>query len=112
MFRYILSHRAVRHLAFPFTAQTTVRVLQNFGRCILARKAVIAKANARYRRVYDKGGDHGDGTWYYSDLITGGSSWDKPKIYCSLEPPVWVDGEHDAVSMGGEKKFSPRINRL
>lgn len=115
--------------------RNALQILQGFGRCILARKRIIRKAIERYRRVWDSE----SGTFYYADILTGDTSWQKIGVFLSVEPPVYTPDskkkgrKHGSSNNGSnrssragsstnsysepaiddnERRISPRINRL
>lgn len=90
------SHR--QHLLA--TTQQAVVILQNFTRCVLARKRLIARADLAYRRIYDEESS----SWYYANIITGTTSWNKPAFYLLREPPF--------LSSTASDRRSPRLQRV
>eukprot|EP01039_Chlorochromonas_danica_P002794 gene2794-3048_t len=82
------------------TTQQAVLILQNFTRCVLARKRLIARADLAYRRIFDEE----SGSWYYANVITGTTSWNKPAFYLLREPPF--------LSSTGSDRRSPRLQRV
>lgn len=74
--------------------------MQNFARCVLARRRLVQKANTCYRRVLDDD----SGTWYYANVVTGETSWQKPSFFLSQEPPVLLREE--------SSRRSPRVQRM
>lgn len=106
--------------------KTATRIIQGFGRCLLARYKIICQANTRYRRILDDE----SGVFYYANVLTGESAWEKPHIYLSLEPPVYLPSqqqEQEQLASGPEEhnhqsaesaryhgrvKRSPRVNRI
>jgi hypothetical protein len=79
------------------------KILQTFARCILARKILMMKANATYRRIWDD--DYQ--TYYYANITNGLTSWEKPSVFLNTEePPVYVDPQ------GHNDRRSPRFNRI
>jgi hypothetical protein len=74
-------------------------VLTGFFKCIVSRAVVVRKASATYRRVYDE--DYQ--TYFYAHLFTGESSWEKPKVFLTCEPPLQLTDD--------QNKRSPRVNR-
>jgi hypothetical protein len=81
--------------------ENIVEALQGFGRCCLARKKVISVANILFRRVYDEE----TSAYYYANMKTGNTFWEKPSIYLTNEPPIFLAAEN-------ENKRSPRLNRV
>ena len=65
---------------------SAVRILQNFARCILARRLFLQQANRVYRRVLDED----SGTYYYLNMISYETSWNRPGVYLhpADEPPI------------------------
>lgn len=107
-----------------------MKILQGFGRCIISRHRILRFANRRYRRVLDTE-PGSDGQFYYANIRTGETSWTKPKIYCTSEPPVYQgdedleaisDDDDNGVSKKKKSKKkkkksnnvsrSPRLNRM
>eukprot|EP01036_Dinobryon_divergens_P026930 gene26930-35627_t len=89
-------------------------ILSGFCRCIIARKVAISKLNTIYRRVWDADSK----SFFYANTRTGESSWTKPVIYLSVEPPMLSmdsnstdsssDGSHNHT---GIYTNSPRAHR-
>jgi hypothetical protein len=75
------------------------RVVAGLFRCVRARRRVMDAAKQRYARVWDP--DYNQ--YFYSNLVTGDSSWSKPAVLLSGEVPLMLT---DDVS-----KRSPRVNR-
>lgn len=101
-----------------------IKKLQGFARCILARHRILHHANIRFRRIYDDE----TASYYYANVITGESMWEKPHIYLSQEPPVYVPTVEEAAMYSGRDSGrnsgrhsqrsnasshrSPRVNRI
>ena len=49
----------------------------------------MTTARQVYRRIYD----HESGQYFYVNLINGSSSWTRPKIFISEEPPILLQLE-------------------
>ena len=77
-----------------------MKILQGFARCILARKKIIRVANIYHRRVYDEE----TSSYYYANMKNGDTSWHKPSMYLTNEPPIFTPEE--------ENRRSPRVNRV
>lgn len=61
-------------------------VIQQFFKCILARKKVVSIANQQYIRVWD----NDTFSYYYYNTVSKTSNWRKPVgiyLYNSIEPP-------------------------
>lgn len=72
-----------------------VRVIQGFARCIIARRRIIYRANEVYRRILDPS----TGLFYYANVISGETKWEKSSVYLTLEPPVYVDTASDTIAI-------------
>ncbi len=75
-------------------------MLQGFLRCCYARTRVIRIADEFYRKVYDEE----TSSFYYANMKTGETSWEKSRLYLMNEPPIF-NAEH-------ENKRNPRVNRV
>lgn len=75
------------------------QVLIGFFQCISARAIVVKRASEIYRRVYDDDFQ----TYFYVNLSNGESSWDKPKVFLTSEPSLYLTDD--------QNKRSPRLNR-
>lgn len=73
---------------------TAAQLLNRFARCIIARRKILAKSNEIYRRVWDED----SGSFYYANLTTGETSWLKPSIYLTTEPPVLLGPDESSGS--------------
>mmetsp|Transcript_11435 Transcript_11435/g.11079 ORF Transcript_11435/g.11079 Transcript_11435/m.11079 type:complete len:466 (-) Transcript_11435:73-1470(-) len=80
-----------------------ITIINSFLRCILARNIILLIAKNSYRRIYDNDYD----SYFYWNLNTNTSVWEKPKIFMSDEPPLHIDEKKIK-----KIKFSPKINRL
>jgi glycogen debranching enzyme len=69
----------------PLTKEKIIRILQTFGRCILARHRILEQANSIYRRVWDSESE----SFYYANIDTGETSWTKNTIFLTTEPLVY-----------------------
>jgi hypothetical protein len=72
-----------------FSIEVAAGVLNRFCRCILARLRVLKVSDSIYRRVWDKESS----SFYYANIKTGTSTWQKPSVYLSTEPPVLYTSE-------------------
>jgi hypothetical protein len=104
--------------------KTAIKKIQGLARCILARHRIIHQANGFFRRIYDEE----SGSYYYANVITGESMWEKPHIYLSHEPAVYVPTAEEAAMYSGRDSSrnsgryssrsnpsshrSPRVNRI
>ena len=73
---------------------SAVRILQNFARCILARNCFLRQANRVYRRVLDED----SGAYYYLNMRSYETSWNRPDVYLhpAEEPPILlVNAEYE-----------------
>lgn len=90
----------IRARSIPvYEIEEAAQVLINFFRCILARVWTVRKAADIYRRVYDDDYD----TYFYVHCLSGESSWEKPKVFLTSEPPLML--------IKDQHKRSPRVNR-
>lgn len=80
-------------------------ILTGYFHCIKARITTIKLAKQRYRRVWDEESS----VYYYIDMRTHESTWTKPTIFLSQEPPLHVLLTEDS---NGSQRRSPRINRF
>lgn len=74
-------------------------MLQGLFHCIKARKKFLKLIHQTYVRVWDD--DYKQ--YYYANVVTGDSSWTKPRLLLQNEAPLFVD-EH-------QNKHNPRFNR-
>jgi hypothetical protein len=87
------------------SSEAAARVLNSFGRCILARKRALKTAEGRFNRIVEDAN-----TIYYVNLGSGDTFWTKPSVYLTTEPPLFENGS----GPGGEssRQRSPRVKRL
>ena len=100
-------------------------VIQQFGRCIIARNRILKKADESYRRILDEASD----TYYYANIFNGETSWYKLKLYLTRFPPIMLQREAEELvkssrsssskkygggSGGGssKKRHNPKTNRV
>ena len=124
-----------RKVEIRFNKDLAISIIQGFGRCIISRHRILKYANRRYRRVLDTEPGN-EGQFYYANVKTGDTSWTKPKIYYTSEPPVYKGEEEESEvfsdeedgkkkkrgkkkkkkgtnsSNGGSMNRSPRVNRI
>ena len=84
------------------SSEEAVRILQKFCLCILARKRVLTLARKLFRRILDEE----SGCYYYVNMKTTESSWNRPSIFLSEEPPLLLMNERDSA-----EARSARYNR-
>ncbi len=89
-----------------------------FGRCIIARRRVLAQADHVFRRVWD----HDSASYFFANVVTGETSWYKLRLYLSSQPPVLSKRETAGVTLteggeateksGGSPRLNPKTKRL
>ena len=83
------------------------KVLAGFCRCILARNRILNIAKNCFRRVFEPESE----VYFYYNTQTGVTSWERPKIFLSDEPPILIQHDENENPESRIDKISPRYNR-
>ena len=83
-----------------------ILVLQNFGRCVIARRRTQHLANESYRRVWDLD----SGAYYYVNMKTYESTWTRPAIFLhpAAEPPVLLPADQNEETLISTRLLTAR----
>ena len=76
-------------------------VIQGFIRCVLARRRLVRRAQEVYRRIYDEEYE----VYFYWNTVTKRSEWQKPRLFLSTEPPLFVPDDDSSGSGSGRSTY-------
>mmetsp|Transcript_2668 Transcript_2668/g.3999 ORF Transcript_2668/g.3999 Transcript_2668/m.3999 type:complete len:392 (+) Transcript_2668:98-1273(+) len=89
-----------RRRALPIVSEDeAASVITAFFRCIVARSVVLRTASIVYKKVYDADYD----THFYANVLTGESTWEKPRLFLTSDALLLLTDD--------QNKRSPRVNR-
>ncbi|EQC42708.1 hypothetical protein SDRG_00435 [Saprolegnia diclina VS20] len=82
-------------------ADAAARVIQRMARCHAARRFMQHIATSVYRKCYDES----SGLYYFCNLRTGDTAWDRPRVFsAAVDAPFFVDP-----ALAADDKATPAV---